>query len=499
MDRRFRQLAPRSDDPGIWIPFEVKPTDREGEMNWVIPIGRLDSRSSLPQAQAELDVVTRRFERAHPNAEGRQEWRLQLARIKSELVRNARPALLVLQLAVGVVLLLACVNVANLLLARFSARQREVAMRSALGVSVAMGLVFGVVPAMVTTRREAYDLLREGGRAPARSRRQHRLSQALVAVQVSLTLVLLVGAGLLARSFISLSAQPPGFRTSDVTTVRMHVPQARYASVPLLDDYYQRTLERLRSIPGVESVALANNLPISRGHASREYLVEGETRGGVAQYGVVSAGYFHTLDIPLLKGRDFLGSDRRGAPGVAIIDESMQRAVWPLLREGIWQVDPRQPLPEIATLESILSDGVSPQRFHAALLGIFAVIALILVVTGTYGVVAYLVAERTPEFGIRMAMGATGADILARVLRWGLRLAAIGVVLGILGVLVLNRYLASLLFGVTPTDPPTVTVAVALVVLVTLTACLVPAVRASRVDPALALQPDRRVAGEARR
>ena len=438
----------------------------------------------------------------------------------------------------------------------------------ALVASVATGLVFGVLPAVVTTRRASYDLLKEGGRAPARSARQSRLSQLLVAAQVSLTLVLLVGAGLLARTFVSLTAQAPGFSTSGVTTVRIHVPQARYTSVRALTEFYRQVIDRVQSIPGVQSAALANNLPISRGNATREYVVEGGEKASarVAQYGVVNEDYFRTLGVPVVAGRPFEPSDGPGAPGVAIIDESMRRAAWPHddalgkrfrydggkdgwltvvgvvsdtrgsglangprqgfyipylqrpenatelavghdvvllvvsrdgmavlaqpLRDAIWEVDPRQPIPEIAALDDVMADGVSPERFHAVLLGVFATIALVLVVTGTYGVVAHLVADRAHEFGIRMAMGATARDILESVLRWGLRLAAAGIALGMAMVLIVNRYLASLLFGVTPTDPLTVAASVVIISLVTLTACLIPAVRAARLDPSVALRAD---------
>lgn len=624
----FRLLAPRSDGPSIWLPFAVASDPSRSEANWVIPVGRLAPGAALRDAQAELDVVTRRYEIEQASADGPREWRLRLATVKSELVGGSRPALLVLQLAVGVLLLLACVNVANLLLARSSARQKEVAVRSALGashgrllrhlltestllallggiaglavlrivldvllamapantprigdvtidwtvllfalaVSVATGLFFGVLPAVLTTRHATFDLLKEGGRTPTRSTRHNRLSQLLVGAQVALTLVLLVGAGLLARTFVSLTSRAPGFRTSDITTVRLHVPQSRYTSVTALNGFYERVLERVRAIPGTASVALANNLPISRGNSTREYEIEGRDHAGtgVAQYGVVSEDYFRALGIPLIEGRAFQASDRRGAPGVAIIDESMRRAVWPNesalgkrfrfegewltvvgvvadtrgsglasdplpgfyipyrqrpatetelavghdavllvassdgiatmsrpLRDAIWEVDRRQPVPEMAALDDVISDGVSPERFRAILLGAFAGIAIVLVVTGTYGVVSYLVAERTHEFAIRMVMGATARDIISSVVRWGVLLAACGVAVGLLVVALTSRYLAGFLFEITATDPLTLTGAVAIVTAVTLFACLVPALGVGRVDPSAALRSDR--------
>ncbi len=522
-------------------------------------------------------------------------------------------------------LLLAVVNVANLLLVRSSGRQRELAIRTAmgasggrlarqllaesmvlalaggaaavllmagglrliltvapedvprmgevsvdapvllftLGVSLVTGLLFGLVPALATTRRPPDEVLRDGGRTATGSKRKHRVSQALVVAEVTLALILLVGAGLLVRSFVSLTGQEPGFRTEDVLAASLHVSEDRYDAVPEMEGFYRRLWERVGEIPGVESAAVSNNLPIRRGNTTRSYVAEGEERPRVAQYGVVSPGYFRTLGIPILRGRGFRASDRRGSSPVVVIDEAMRRELWPdtdpmgrrlrfedeeawmtvvgvvassrgsglgeaprpgfyisyqqrpatdvelavgrnavllvqsargpaemtrTLREAVWEVDSRQPVPEVATLQSVVREEVAPERFRAVLLGAFAGVALLLVVAGIYGVVAYLVAERTHEFGIRVAMGATRSDIVRRVLRWGLGLTALGVALGTAGVLAVNRYMASLLFGVTPTDPVTLGAAVGTIGLVALAACLVPALRATRVDPVLALR-----------
>ena len=628
VERGFRQLAQRSDDPQLWIPLELRPTEPDGAYNWEIPIGRLNAGIPLRRAQAELDLVMARFLKRHPGVEGPR-WNLRLATLKSTLVGDVRQGLLILQVAVGVVLLLACVNVANLLLARSSSRQRDLAVRSAMGasagqllrhllseslvlsllgggaavvlmfvgldllvamapqdtprigdvsidgsvllftlaVSAVTGLLFGVVPAMVTTHRGPYEVLKGGGRGVTGSRREHRVSQGLVVAEVTLTLVLLVGAGLLMQSFATLTGQDPGFRTDDVVAVSLHLSEDRYESVPRLEDFYRRVRERIAQLPGVEAVAVSNYLPISMG-ATREYVVgdRGESEVAEAQYGVVSPGFFQVLDIPLLQGRTFEETDRRGEPGVAIIDEAMWRETWPgqnpigkrlrfsgedswltvvglvgdirgrglardprpgfyvsyqqrlptpvelavgrsavtlvrsrigaqsladALRRAIWEVDPQQPVPEIATLDSIVAEGVSPQRFRALLLGSFAGIALLMAVAGIYGVVAYLVAERMREFGVRLAMGATPRDIVGWVLGWGLRLATLGVGLGLIGILAVNHFLSSLLFEISPTDPPTIMASVAAIILVTLTACLVPAFRAMRVDPVICLRTER--------
>lgn len=634
LSREFRQFGPRAVNPELWIPFEIAPTNPDGSLNWVIPLARLQSNAALSNGQTELDVVVGRFLQRHTQYSGPR-WDLRLVTIKSEMVSEIRPALLLLQLAVGVILLITCVNVANLLLARFSSRQREVAIRSTMGaskgrllkqlltesvllsviggivglvvmlfglklilsvapqdiprigevtvdfsiflftllVSLVTGLVFGVLPAMTATRTALYDFLKEGGRTPAGSMSKHRISRALVIAEVTLTLVLLVGAGLLIRSFVSLSSQTPGFRTADVLTLQMRVPESRYESVPQLESFFQLLAERLSAVPGVESLAVSNNLPISRGRSIRQYIVEGETEIRRAEYGVVSPAYFRMLEIPLLQGRSFDETDRRGNLRVAVIDEAMRRAGWadrdPIgkrfrfqdgedswltivgvvdnikggglardprpgfyisyqqrpetpveltvgrnsvviasaqsdvenlaepLRQAIWQIDSEQPVPEMATLASIVSEGVSPERFRALLLGTFAAIALLLAITGIYGVIEYLVAERTHEFGIRMALGATRQDIVRRVFVWGLRLSVFGIILGLVAVFAVTRFLASLLFGVTPMDPLTVFGSILAIVLVTLAACNIPARRATRVDPIIALRSETVPAREA--
>jgi len=623
----FRQIAPRTGEPEFWIPYEPQLVRADGELVWAALLGRLRDRVSLRQAQAELDAALARFQRRHPEFEGPR-WDRRFATMKSVLVKNVRTALLVLQLAVGAVLLIACVNVANLLLARLSSRRKELAIRAALGagrsrllrqlltesltlaaigglaglglmllmlrlllraappdipriaevgvdvpvllftlsISIVAGLLFGIVPATATTRGGPAGFLKEGSRTVAGSPTRHRLSQGLVVAEVTLTLVLLAGAGLLARTFVALTGQETGFRTEGIAVVPLHVPNGRYESVPELERFWARVIERLHAVPGIESVAVANNLPIARGGATRLLELEGESAGTdarLAEYGVVSPDYFGSLEIPLLRGRYFQESDRRGAPQVAIIDAAMWRRIWPgqdpigrrfrfvdteewmtvvgivgdirgrglaedpgpgfyipyqqrpqtfvelatghrayvlaatdgaiaslgrSLRQAIWDVDPAQPVPEVTTLAAVLAERVGPERFRATLLGAFAAIALILVIAGIYGVVAYVVAERRHEFGIRRALGATGRNIVGNVLGWGLRLTGVGIALGLITVLAVNRYLASLLFGVAPGDPWTLAAAAAAVVLVTLAACLIPARTATRVNPMVALR-----------
>ena len=619
----FRQLAPRSGNPGLWIPFELQPTNSDGlndGINYVIPVVRLKNDVSLRQAQSELDVVMGRFKERHPDAADSSRWNLQWATLKSELIQNVRAALLVLQLAVIAILLIACTNVTNLLLARFNSRQVEVAIRSALGasrgrlfgqlltesvvlsvlgglaglvltflvlelllavvpqdvariddvsidpgvflflsgVSIATGLLIGAISVIGVSRLAPAKVLKDGGRTRAQPKRQRLIGQALVISEVALALVLLVSAGLLGRSFISLTGEAPGFRTENVLAVSVQIPQNRYQSMPELTDFYHQVLERLRQIPGIEAVGLSKNPPLSRGNSVREYQVEGEGETGTAeaQYDVISPAYFRALDIPLLRGRYLQDTDRRDGLPVAIIDEAMWRAAWPdqdpigkrfrfadgwrtvvgvagnvrgsglaneprpgfyisyrqlpdtptelavghnvlvlihsrvdatsmseSLRQGIWEVDPQQPIPDITTLESIVSQGVSPQRFRAMLLAIFAAIALILVIVGIYGVISYTVAGQTHEMGIRMALGARKGELVRRVIGRAIFLSGVGLLIGLAGAAALTRFLSSMLYGVSPMDPVTFATISGLLLAVAVLASYIPARRAARIAP----------------
>jgi putative ABC transport system permease protein len=626
----FRQITPGTENPQLWIPTQFEPATADGSLTWTMLLARLKPGVDLQQAQAELDVVMSRFRDRHPEIRDFPRWNnLRLTPIQEELVRNVRPALLMLQLAVAVVLLIACVNVANLLQARFGSRQREFAMRAALGatkarivrqlvtesvvlsilgglcgfllmllslellvaiapadipriaevsgdwsvflfamaISVGTGFVFGVFPAMLATRKELFDVIKEGGRAPAQSKGQRRASQVLIVVEVALTLVLLVGAGLLIRSFSLLTGQSLGFHTEGVTAAAINVPERRYGTLAELEEFYRRAVDRIALIPGVQSASVSNNLPISRARSTRDFIVEGESQQRTAEYAVVSPGYFEVLKIPLLRGRDIEHTDRRTTPNVTVIDEGMARAIWPnqdplgkrlrfadeeqwmtivgivansrgsglgkepgqgfyisnqqrpdnlsefavgrhaffliqsqlpaedladALRAAIWEIDPLQPLPTITPLSEIIADGARPQQFRASLLGIFAALAVILVVAGIYGVVEYVIVERTHELGIRKALGASAGDIVAMMLKWGLRLTLIGVMLGLLGVFFLDRFIATLLFGVKSTDVLTIGLSMAAVAMVALAACFVPARRIAAVDPSVALRADGR-------
>lgn len=621
--RGFSQLVPRSDRPGLWVPIDTRPVNEDGDTNWMIPLARLRDGVTVQQAQAELDGVLSRYsERGSRLPRSSYRW----MDLKTSLVGDARRTLLMLQLAVGLVLLLACVNVANLQLARFASREGELGVRFAmgassgriyrqvltetmvlcllggaaglclmilamefvtaaaprevlrfgdlspephvlafaLGLSLCAGLLSGLIPAVYATRTAPHRALNEGGRTSAGSTRKHRISQALVVAEVALTLVLLVGAGLLIRSYVGLTGQDPGFRSDDVLVVPVQVPPGRHHDVPQLEAFYRDVAERLQRVPGIATVAVSNRLPIERGITTRTFLVDGESEPRFAQHGIVSPGYFDALGIPLLRGRTIDDTDRRGSAPVTVIDERMWREVWPdedpigkrirleagddhwltvvgvtgdirgsglaaapapgfyisyqqrpdtdtelavgrsavmlvrstlpadelagPLRDAVWEVDPRQPVPVIDDLENVISDGVNPQRYCAVLTGTFAAIALCLAVAGIYGVVSYIVAGRSHEFGIRKAVGASGRDLTREVFAWGFRVGAVGLLLGLAGVSVMGRFLDGLLYGVMPTDMFTIGLSIMTISSVMALACLIPARRAARIDPMEALR-----------
>lgn len=395
MSAGFRQLTPRTGEVGVWTPAgmdrlgaDVLP---EGSISWAIPVARLAAGVPRERAQAELDAALDRYRERHPEAVDGPIRRLRWAPLRSNLTHAVRNGLLVLQAAVGLLLLLSCVNVANLLLVRFDSRRGEVAVRSALGASrvrllrqlvtesvmlaiagglaglvlraaflelmlavappdlprigtvsddgsivfftmalaIVAGLAFGTIPALAATRESPQQGLKESGRVARRSGSRQRLSRALVVAQVALTLMLVVSATLLVRSFVALSDQDPGFGTDGVVAVRMSVPEDRYESMPLLVGYLGRLVGRVQEVPGVGEAAVSNNLPLWRGNAIRSFVIDGESEVRDAQYGVVSADYFRTLGIPLLRGRPFGETDGPDAPRVAIVDEAFAERAWP--------------------------------------------------------------------------------------------------------------------------------------------------------------------------
>ena len=618
-------------------------------------IGRLKPGVSLAAARADLDEIRKRAQpsskptlargggqrRAMPTPgrggrggrlrDGPQEGpppasELKVVPLAEHLAGNLRPAVLTLLGAVGLVLLIACANVANLMLTRASARTREVAVRAILGagrwrlvrqflaesvtlavaggmaglllaawgvnvitqliptgagggilavatpkvdgnvlffalaVSVLTGILFGLAPAVTVTRSDLGEGLKEGAQAASPGIRRGWLRGALAVGEISLALVLLIGAGLLIKSFYRLLEVNPGFAPEHVLTMELSLTDTRYPAPQQKLEFFSQVLRRVEFLPGVRSVALADSLPLSpydsflvmsRSRLQQRVALSSSTM--MMMYRItVSPAYFYTLGIPVLEGRTFTDHDDEQALKVAVVNEALARLLWPredpigkrlplfdnltvvgvvgntrheglsqdteaevyvpyrqtpnnsmqlavrtaadpdsmvsAVRTAVRDVDPDQPLYHVATLQQVLSESVAPRRFNMLLLGIFAGIALTLATVGIYGVMAFSVTQRTHEIGIRMALGAKRSDVLGMVVRQGLKLALIGVVSGIVGALVLTRFLSSLLFGVKPTDPLTFAAVSLILSAVALVACYIPAYRATKVDPMVALR-----------
>ncbi len=587
-------------------------------------LGRLNPGVSQSQAQAELETFVQRLT-LRPG-EDRNDFIARIVPLKELLVRDVRESLLIFAGAVGFILLIACANVANLLLARAAGRQQEMAVRTALGagrwrlmrqlltestlvslaggaaglllslwgvaallslapegqiprielvridgwvlaftfgVSVITGIVFGLAPAFQATKRELREALSLGGRTL--TGRHEGLRNALVVAEIALALVLLTGAGLMLKSFLRLRTVNPGFRPENVLTMTVELPDAVYQTAPRMQAFHQRMLARLSNLPGV-LVAGAVNLSPLGGYLTRgDFQLEGGRpmpHGYMVDKPCVSPGYFRTMGIRLLRGRDFTVRDNASAPGVVIVSQSVARRLWPgedaigkrvteenhpkpedwltivgvvddirqtglakdpdpalyypylqvsrlfwlgrmsfavrtasdplrlatAMRAALREVDRDLPVQRLATMQDlILADAAEP-RFQTRLLGAFSLLALILAAVGIYGVLAYSVTQRTHEIGIRMALGAETGDVLHMVLRRTLMLAGAGIALGAAGALAVTRVLAKFLFDVKPTDPVTFVAVAVLLACVALAAGLVPARRATRVDPMVALR-----------
>ncbi len=610
-----RQIVPEH----VLTPTVNMSTNRDS--HYLSAIARLKPGVTLEQARADMDAVASRLEEQDPNNNmGRG---VALVALRELAVGDIRPTLLVLFGAVGFVLLIACANVANLLLARASTRQKEFAIRTALGanrfrlvrqmltesvllgaaggglglllalwgikplvalmpsdiygarnieidglvlgftlsVSLLTGLVFGLVPALQATRSDLNESLKEGGRGGTLGARRNRARSLLVVSEIALSLVLLIGAGLMIKSFIRLEQVDPGFETKNVLTMRLSLPAAQYQDASKRAAFFQQVISRFESLPGVQSAAAVSRLPLTPGNSSRGLTIEGfpnDSSGNApgADYRVISPNYFRSMGIPISRGRDLTERDTRDAPGVVIINEAMARRYWPdqdplgkrmrvgmnndpwmeivgvvgnikhfgldsqskaeiyvpylkdpwpfmtlvvrsssdtaslgnTMRNEVWEVDKDLPVPDIRTMDQLLSGSVSRRRFNTLLLGIFASVALVLSAVGIYGVMSYSVTQRTHEIGIRMALGAQQSDVLKLVVGQGMTLLLIGVAIGLAAALGLTRVLTSLLFGVGATDPATFVIISVLLTGVALTACFVPARRAMKVDPMTALR-----------
>jgi putative ABC transport system permease protein len=590
-------------------------------------IARLKDGVTFAQAQAEMHAFAENVKATHPNSFGpKSTWTLQLQSLQDRATGGMRATLLVLLGAVGFVLLIACANVANLLLARAAVRMKEVAIRSALGadramlvrqllteslllavaggvlglalarwsvkafvaldpklprgseisvdgrvmaftlvVAVVTGLVFGLVPAMQTSRTNLQETLRDGGRNGAADMAGRRLRRGLVVAEVALALTLLVGAGLLIKSVGRLESVDPGFDPRGVLVFNLSLPQARYGSDTAQALAIDQILSKLAALPGVHAAGVTSTIPFGGGWSTSSFEIEGLVvppgqNGPWGDVRIASPGYFPAMRIPLLRGRLFTEQDRLTTPPVALIDEQFVKkyfahsdpigkritfgagpgrkdstwitivgvvghaahealdaepriqyyfpydqvgqagmtvamrttgdpvALVPAARAAVRAVDKDLPLAAISTMEKLVDDSIGQRKLSMALLGVFSAIALLLASIGIYGVMSYSVAQRTRELGVRMALGAARGRVLGLVLGQGMTLAAGGVVIGAVAALGLTRLLANQLFDVRATDPSTFLLVGALLATIAFLATLVPALRATRVDPVVALR-----------
>ena len=609
----------------VYAPLAMTPElSRSRSSHSYYVVGRLRAGTTPESAQADIDTITARLEHQYP--ETNTGLGANVYPIVKDTVRLYDTALWVMMGAVGFVLLIACANVANLMLARASGRQKEIALRSALGasrwriirqllteslivallggalgvlvafwgidalragnpgdaakfapgwyqlginlpvlaftlgLSILSGLVFGLAPAWQVSKPNLNDVLKEGGRQM--SGRSHRLRSSLVVFEVALSMILLVGAGLLVRSFLSLLRTSPGFNPDGVLTMSLVLPAAKYKEDPQRFNFYRDLVQRVQSLPGVQSAAAVNYLPLGGANSSDAYLVEGtpEPAPGqeeVGRYRVCTPDYFQTMAIPILQGRGFNGQDKAGAPPVVIVNEALARKHWPgadaigkrirlydsldkapwmeivgvirdvkheldlevtpefylphaqdswnsmvlvarttveptslasPIRQQVWAIDKDQPVFGVLSMQEVRSQSVALYSFSSVMLGVFAGIALLLASVGIYGVMAFAVTQRTHEIGIRMALGARASDVLKLVVKHGMTLAVIGVSLGLGGAWALTRFMEKLLVGVAPTDLLTFSVVSACLLGAALFACYLPARRATKVDPLVALR-----------
>lgn len=577
-------------------------------------LARLRDGQTLDRAQADMDAVALALEHDFPASNLNQG--VELTPLRSDLVSDVKQTILLLFAAVGLLLLIATANVSGLLLARATARHQEMAVRIALGagrvriltqllteslvlavmgggagvllamwligplvalspadlgvagavsidrtvlffglaVSTAAGLLFGLAPAHQLARLNVHDDLKQGARGGSGSG-QRRIRAVLVAGEIALSLVLLVFAGLTVRSFVKLQHEPAGFNPEHVLTLGVSLPAARYPTPAQKAAFWQRALDELRRIPGVEIAAATSRLPLLPGNSTRGLRIKHlpPDSQATAAYRTASPQYFEAMRIPLIQGRAFDDADREGRPLVAIVSASAAQRYWanrnPIgerfsidepeitivgvvadihaaaldkapqptvyvpyrqdpwpsmvftlrtsaspgalttaVRDAIWQVDKDQPVGAVRTMDQQLANSLTRRRFSVTLLSVFGVVAVSLAAIGLYGVLAFIVAQRRREIGVRMALGAQPRDVIADVMGQGLRLAGVGVAIGLALALAGSRVLSSLLFGTSPTDALTFAAVATLLVAVAAVASLVPALRASRVDPLMALR-----------
>ena len=621
----------------VWTPLGLDPTNTQNRgSHYLYLVARLAPGATRAQADADLGNMMRTWGQIAPGTHVPNDTthRVQLAPLRDEVIGNVRTALWVLQGAVGLVLLIACANMANLLLARAESRHKEFAVRTSLGagrarivrlflvegvvlailgglvglalahlglkallaanpasipraaeigldptvlaftigVALLTGLIFGLAPLMHVREKVVVQALREGSTRTTATAARNRLRAWLVVGEIALAVTLVVGAGLLMRSFWNLTSVDAGFDRANLVTYGVVMPQATYPDSMRRVQFVQELTRRLDELPGVDDVAAMTGLPPSRPVNANDTNFEGLPVGpdqpaqNVDYYQVTTATYFDAMRIPIRRGRGFQPSDV-GGPPVLVVNEALAKRFYPDsdpvgrrikpgygppdsipwftivgvaadvkqggldeeagtelyalmeqlpqyigfapnqvnlvmrstqpmeqlaagIRRTMTALDPSLPIVRLRTMDAVVEDSVSRQRFLSQLLGVFAAVALLLAVIGTYGILAYMVNERTREIGIRMALGAERGSVLGLVLGRGLVVSLAGIAAGVVGALLLSRLASSLLFGVSPADPTTFVTVAGAIAVVSLAACIIPARRATRVDPLVAMRAD---------
>jgi putative ABC transport system permease protein len=589
-------------------------------------LARLKPGISLEQATTEMNTIAARLEQEHTENRGEG---IILNQFINEVVGDVRPALFTLLGAVGLVLLIACANVAGLLLAQHAGRNKEIAIRAALGagrtrlvrqffleglllssfgtvaglaiatagtklllqfvpagvprlaqvqldwrvlgftmlISLATCLIFGLIPAWHASKPDLHSTLEQAGRTLAAGSNRLRFRQVLVVFQVSIAVMLVIGAGLLIKSFWLLHRVDPGFRAEGVLSATLTLPSSKYAEPVQINNFHKQLLDRIATLPGVRTATIAYDHPLQSNWLD-SFQIEGRVpsnnnQSTSANFIPVGPNYFETVSVQLVAGRKFTTLDDQDHPGVAIVNESFVRHYFPnenalgqrlrpsppariwnnqrltsfeivgvvrdvklagleapsepayylpasqaplqdmtllvrtttdplslvgAVRGAVLSIDPNQPISNVSTLEKVVDESIAPRRLNMLLMGLFGALAMLLSAVGIYGLLSHAVTQRTQEMGIRMALGAQVSDVLKLVLKQGMMLALAGEAIGLIGALALTRLIRGLLFGVTPNDATTFVTVAAVLGVVALLACYLPARRATKVDPLVALR-----------
>lgn len=610
----------------FWLPMSFTPEWAAARAAHVLGVvARLKPEISIEQAATEMNTIAARLEQEHTANKGEG---IIVSPFMNEVVGNVRPALLTLLGAVSLVLLIACANVASLLLAQHAGRSKEIAIRAALGagrarlvrqffleglllsffgtaaglmiatigtkvllqfvpagvprlasvsldwrvllftmlISLATCLIFGLLPGWQASKPDLQTALEQSGRTSGPGASRLRFRQVLVVCQVSIAVMLVIGAGLLIKSFWLLRQVDAGFQAEGVLSAGLTLPVSKYSKREQINSFHKQLIERLSNVPGVKSATIAYDHPLASNWVD-SFEIEGravaaESRSQSANFITVGPEYFDTVDVKLAAGRKFTALDDADHPGVVLVNESFVKHYFPnenplgqkmklgpariwggqrltsfevvgivrdvklagleapsepayyvsasqlpledmmilvrttvdplsivsAVRQAVWSIDPNQPISNVSSLEKVVDDSIAQRRLNMLLMGLFGGVALLLSAVGIYGLLSHAVTQRTQEMGIRIALGAQVGDVLKLVLKQGMILAMVGQVIGLGGAFALTRLIRGLLFGVTPNDALTYIAVVGVLTFVALLACYIPARRATKVDPLIALR-----------